>query len=588
MKDFFMELKERIIKYKMNIIKTILDIFSYSCILTIIGLKGSYNIFLLLGCFAIIFMFLKVDINKKMNKISILIAIIVSFVISLGNIVETSISTNTLNIFSLKTLAELFITFGGIFIFLYFLFNFIFSKLKTVNLLSKNDRNSANKIFFVSWGLIFILWIPYFLRFFPGIMTLDSQVQLFYIEEGVFRNNHPFVQTWFEGGIYHLGKIIFNNTTIAMGFYTLVQMLILSAIFAYAVRFLYKHKFNSIIVILVLLAYALLPQFTLYSVTVWKDVLFGGAFLLLLISVVEMTLSDKLNKANVILFIISLLMILFFRNNGVYVLLLCVPFFIYCFRKKLKIILPILLSLFAIYFIVTGPVYNYLKVEKPSSVESLAIPLQQVGRVIATSDEMSKKEKNYLETIFNFEEIKEVYSPIIVDPVKNHADKQELEETKNEFFTTWWTLLLKHPDTYIEAYLTQTLGYWYPSVKYWTIGTLYAENDYDIHYVNILPDFLTKIIDNTKSNNYSLSTLCWGIGLGFLLLFLSFIVAHIRNIDKSKYLAWFIPFVGLWVTMMIASPVYAEYRYVYGLFTSLPIIVLIPFIINFSKKKQKK
>ena len=111
---------------------------------------------------------------------------------------------------------------------------------------------------------------------------------------------------------------------------------------------------------------------------------------------------------------------------------------------------------------------------------------------------------------------------------------------------------------------------------------------YDIHYVNILPDFLTKIIDNTKSNNYSLSTLCWGIGLGFLLLFLSFIVAHIRNIDKSKYLAWFIPFVGLWVTMMIASPVYAEYRYVYGLFTSLPIIVLIPFIINFSKKKQKK
>ena len=36
---------------------------------------------------------------------------------------------------------------------------------------------------------------------------------------------------------------------------------------------------------------------------------------------------------------------------------------------------------------------NYLKVEKPDSVESLAIPLQQVGRVIASDGEMNKNER---------------------------------------------------------------------------------------------------------------------------------------------------------------------------------------------------
>lgn len=586
MKDFFIELKNELNLYKMCIIKIILGIYSYSSILTIIGTEKNYNFFLLLGCIAIIYMYLKLSIDKKVKKVSIFISVVVSLLISVGHAVETSIALDNLNIFSIMSLFKLLIIFCGLFVFFYYVFNYFFSHVKSVNLLVKNDRFSPNKVFFACWVLIFLLWLPYFLRFFPGIMTMDSRVQLSYIEEVIFKNNHPFVQTWFEGGIYNLGKLLFNNSNLAMGFYTLIQMLILSAIFAYAVRFLYKYKFKPIIVVLVLLAYGLLPQFTIYSVTIWKDVLFGGAMLLLLITLAEMTLSEHLKFSNMLLFILACLMILFFRNNGVYILMVCFPFWVYCFRKKIKIILPVLVGLFAVYFVVTGPIYNYLKVEKPDSVESLAIPLQQVGRVIASDGEMNKNEKEYLQSIFNFAEIKDIYSPYIVDPVKNHANRVELSNTKNQFFSVWLTLFLKNPDTYIEAYLSQTLGYWYPSVKYWTVGSPYRDS-YNIYNINLLPNFLTKVIDSMYSTDYSLSVLCWGIGLGFLMLLLSVVISYIRKIEKEKYIAWFIPFFGLWLTMMLASPVYAEYRYVYGLFTSLPIIILMPFLKNkiISKKK---
>lgn len=586
MKDFFIELKNELNLYKMCIIKIILGIYSYSSILTIIGTEKNYNFFLLLGCIAIIYMYLKLSIDKKVKKVSIFISVVVALLISVGHAVETSIALDNLNIFSIMSLFKLLIIFCGLFVFFYYVFNYFFSHVKSVNLLVKNDRFSPNKVFFACWVLIFLLWLPYFLRFFPGIMTMDSRVQLSYIEEVIFKNNHPFVQTWFEGGIYNLGKLLFNNSNLAMGFYTLIQMLILSAIFAYAVRFLYKYKFKPIIVVLVLLAYGLLPQFTIYSVTIWKDVLFGGAMLLLLITLAEMTLSEHLKFSNMLLFILACLMILFFRNNGVYILMVCFPFWVYYFRKKIKIILPVLVGLFAVYFVVTGPIYNYLKVEKPDSVESLAIPLQQVGRVIASDGEMNKNEKEYLQSIFNFAEIKDIYSPYIVDPVKNHANRVELSNTKNQFFSVWLTLFLKNPDTYIEAYLSQTLGYWYPSVKYWTVGSPYRDS-YNIYNINLLPNFLTKVIDSMYSTDYSLSVLCWGIGLGFLMLLLSVVISYIRKIEKEKYIAWFIPFFGLWLTMMLASPVYAEYRYVYGLFTSLPIIILMPFLKNkiISKKK---
>ena len=40
----------------------------------------------------------------------------------------------------------------------------------------------------------------------------------------------------------------------------------------------------------------------------------------------------------------------------------------------------------------------------------------------------------------------------------------------------------------------------------------------------------------------------------------------------------YIPVVGVWLTLLIATPVYSEFRYIYCLFTALPLFCAVPFI----------
>ena len=588
MSDFFGELRKAFSKYKINFLKVLLAIWSYWSVLSILDLRGNYNALLLLILVVLIILFIKVDLTKdKSNKkVVIFTAIVCALSFSLGSIINSHISEGAVNIFDYKTILYFIFLFIGIFILFLYLNTLFFANVKKVNLIVKNERQKCNKVFFISWAVILIAWLPYFLRYFPGIMSLDSRFQLYYIEDLIFMNNHPFVQTWFEGGIYNLGKLLFHNSTLAMGFYVFIQMLILSALFAYVVRFLYKHKFHSFVVVGVLLVYALLPQFTTYAVTVWKDVLFGGAFVLLLISVVEMSMQEKIKKGNLCLFILSCLLIVFFRNNGIYVLLFCIPFFLYGFRKQIKTIGISLACVVITYFVVTGPIYDYLKVGRGLSVESLAIPIQQVGRVVASGASIDSKSEKYLKSLFDFNDVEEAYKAHIVDPTKNSLDKGKLERTKNDFYSTWFRLFIAHPDTYIEAYLSQTLGYWYPSVKYWTTSTIDNQDSYGVKNKNLLPAVMTKVVDKTTSLDLLFAPIIWGIGLGFMTLFFSIMTCVVRKIDKKMIFVWFASFVGLWITMLIASPVFAEYRYVYGLFTCLPLIVFLPFI--FTKKSSNK
>lgn len=52
---------------------------------------------------------------------------------------------------------------------------------------------------------------------------------------------------------------------------------------------------------------------------------------------------------------------------------------------------------------------------------------------------------------------------------------------------------------------------------------------------------------------------------------------------EKKYLVAFVPILGIWITMMIASPVFAEFRYIYSSYTCLPLLLALPFT---TKKKS--
>ena len=138
----------------------------------------------------------------------------------------------------------------------------------------------------------------------------------------------------------------------------------------------------------------------------------------------------------------------------------------------------------------------------------------------------------------------------------------------------------KYPNVYFEAYFLQTLGYWYPDVIYWaTAGESSGFFDEeDVYSEPLTPKWYNNIIDMTTSRKIPLCNLIWSVALPFILLIIFSVV--VCYINRKKYLLFYIPLYGLWISIMIATPVFCELRYVYGLFTCVPLVCFMPYLIN--------
>ena len=79
-------------------------------------------------------------------------------------------------------------------------------------------------------------------------------------------------------------------------------------------------------------------------------------------------------------------------------------------------------------------------------------------------------------------------------------------------------------------------------------------------------------------------TITWSIGLCFWIIAIFTYLSVYRKNKKS--LLVYIPVWGIWLTMLIATPVYAEFRYVYGAFVSLPLLILFPFLNSKEAKNE--
>ena len=147
-------------------------------------------------------------------------------------------------------------------------------------------------------------------------------------------------------------------------------------------------------------------------------------------------------------------------------------------------------------------------------------------------------------------------------------------------------MLVKYPNIYIEAYLSQTLGYWYPDVIYNSTGgeTSGIFESEKVYSSPLTSEVYNRSIDKVVSRKFPLSNFIWSLGIQFIILLISFTVT--MYLDDKKYLLCYVPLFGLWLSMMAATPVFCELRYVYGLFTCAPFMLVLPFIINGTKEEK--
>lgn len=575
-------MKNKIMKHQKLIISVIMGILGYIT-LVFQDYIDNFNVLLLVVFIIFIIFTYKSDLfNKEYRRFTFLLSVFLAIIYLLGMICFNFRYNPTYSVwgefFSLKSIIYI----GGYTSLFYTLLINIIPVICEAKVIKKFTFKRKINVFLIASLIIFICWLPYFLIYYPGFFTNDSIAELNMIVNNfsTISDHHTVIHLLFMAIPYNLGMALFNNSIIAASLITITQMVIMSLIFGKFIDFLYKRGVNKYILLAVLLYFAIIPVHAFYSISNWKDIIFSGLVLLLTMELVKLLEKKKITFRNSYTFIIVSILTVFFRNNAIYMYIILAFATLIVFRKQIKIVSIMLLTVFAVYFIIKGPVYNYFDVKMSSSTEYLAIPLQQIGRMAYKGIDFTEEEEKLINKLIPVDTLRESYNPEIVDSIKfnDEYNAEVFEKNKFEYLKLWASLCFKHFDIATEAYLTSTLGYWYPNIDYWTVVTKIDKNNIDLKDSSLLPSSVKNVTNELATKNVPVLNFFWSIGLSIWLIFISFTVSIKRKNIKSLYI--FVPVFGIWLTMMVATPVFAEFRYIYSAFTCLPLLLLASYIVK--------
>lgn len=562
------------------------------------SLKGNSVFYILLSfCFYQIIRKANSVKDRRMTIISFAIAILFATFEIVGYSINTYLNLSGIlknNITLLKCLLKMvslvIVLYSTIKIIYTYILSYKKSNEKSIKIFTHNKRS-----FLLIWVLIFLFYIPYFLRFYPANITADSMGQIL---QGLgltrITNHHPVLHTGIISIAMHIGKGV-GNYNIGAAIYSIVQMIIMSGIFSYTIYYMSKRNINIIIRVLTFIFYAIYPVHALYTMTMWKDILFGGVMLLFTINLCELVTNSEnyfKSKKNIMLLIFNMILVFLFRNNGIYVIILLLPFVIILLRKYYKKLLVAFSVVILLYITIHGPVFKLLNIQKGSTREALSIPLQQFARVTRDHKEtLTEEEKNSIYQFLPVDNLDELYYEKISDRVKDNFDDETFTNNKLEFIKLWIRLGIKYPRTYVESFLCNSYGYWYPEALHWVVSKEVYQSDAAIEKELqlkqnpiIKSSLLDKMAEGTISRKIPVVCMIYSVGFVFWI----FLIMLGYNVYKKEYKKCliYLPILFLWLTCL-ASPVFCEFRYIYSLFTCIPILIGINFISKTDVDKEE-
>ncbi len=327
--------------------------------------------------------------------------------------------------------------------------------------------------FFLSFAVILVLWLPTLLALYPGLYCYDASWQYDTYMMGEVTEHHPVIHTYLIGFLIdtvHKLTGSFNKGILA---YTLVQMLIMGVGCAFVLYLLHRRKAPTWMHVFALLFFVAFPPFVIFVFTATKDSIFAIAvadFLFLNLFLIEDKKAFFNKKSNIVHWIILALVVCILRNNAIYALILTLPFFVYMLVKsdcnKKKAFTMLLLTVF-IYVIYKYPISKAVTVGGTSETEMLSVPCQQIMRVYKYHGDMLPSEyTKEVERFFDDKAWYGYYVPEIADATKGSLRKSLYESEKGKFFSLWLNLFKLYPKEYVDSFLENTYGFYYPWPHY--------------------------------------------------------------------------------------------------------------------------
>ncbi len=481
-------------------------------------------------------------------------------------------------LFALKNLLHLSLGFAGGFAVAWNILVFIFQRLPLS--VCGASRTHSLRFFFLAFSGIALIDLFYlFFVSYPGVMTRDTMSTISQIlGTSSYNNVMPFWHTMTVAPFVRLGLALFGDINGAVAFFHCVQILFMASVFACAMMTLYQIGVSRCALFAVYVLYALMPYQIVYSSTLWKDVPFSGAALLFITALYRILRNVGTNRTiNYAMLCAGALGFSLWRTNGWYAFLVLSILLFPLLRKTRKPVLILILVLLVLTWVLLNPVLAILQVSELDVTEALAIPMQQIARVIQNERPLTAGETDLLDAVFDLEIVKDVYDPHIVDPVKfgamRRAQSDYFLEHIGEYFSLYLRLGARYPMDFLGAWIDETKGYWNAGYHYWVYADELHENDFGL--MQTQSGSPAALLASTVFRYVSISPVfqCFtSIGLYTWLLVTCFVMNLLKK--REEYLLT-IPILVLLAGLWIGTPVFAEFRYAYPMILAVPFLVCI-------------
>ena len=527
--------------------------------------------------------------DKRLDIITIITSIIIATLYIIGYMAENYFVPDMEMNLSSAFFSFLFLRFFSCCYSIYLIMKIGLAKIRERQKKDKEKKEISfftnnKKSFFIVTCIIIIAYIPYWLQYFPGIASSDPASQAMQVL-GIWelKNHQPVFHSFFIFICLKISQLVTSSYSGAVEIYCIIQMLVMAMTFSFILYYMAKKKIHRSYRIICFLIFAFFPLFPLYAITLQKDIFFAISVTFLTICIIEMYYNTDgffERKRNYLYLVGSILGTMFFRNNGIYVIILLFISLIIALRKYYKQILSTFLICIMFFYIVTTWGYSKMNIKQGSAKEMFSIPLQFFARLEQRENENLTEEEN--ERIYKYlpvENLGQYYNPRFSDPVKAYFSDDAFRENKMNFIKLYVKLAFKFPREAIKSFICNSYGYYYPDTLGWGIITETFWGDYGIvKEMREVLDWKQEPIINSKLiqgiedsiNKKEIPIVSTLYSIGFMFWILLICMVYIIYKKEYKLLLMFIPVLGVWLTSL-ASPVFREMRYVFSMFTCLPI-----------------
>lgn len=582
----------------------IILLLSSWCLSVYLQMKPALLVFVILSAVSLLgYMFLKKIRIDRRESISLLgFSAVVDAVLILGYHIHTedaytgTIKNNYILPYSFADAAALVMMLPCLMIIFSALYKAC-AKSKAVNE-GTYDENPQYRRQLIIFAVLFCLWIPYLLAYWPGIIlgdTLGSLKQALGMAR--LHNNHPVMHTFLVSVCMNLGKLLFGSLTAGYAIYTVLQMLYVSFGLSYILNWVWRHgRVCAVISIISTAMFGLYPYFAAFSTAGWKDPIFSVSVAMLSVYLLNDAMHPVPKKTvkSYVIYVLLLIAVAFSRNNGIGVLAFVAVWqlaeqFIKARRQK-KDFSHVLKKTFsqkalatvivcAVNFILVIPVFYIIGINIDMR-EPSGLIMQQMARVAAVGGNMSADEQAYLGSLFPMELYAEGYRPCCVDLFKWDSNFNT-EAVSPVMYKHWFTLMLKNPITYFEAWMMNSHGFWtlnVPSINahYENIagGTILNYDPDNIGLVHALGMECSNLFGNDAVRKV-LVTDIWFIPVGWVFWAAVFLCLCMILKKQKKLLGGMMPTLGLMIPIIIGTPICYWMRYAFAIHYLIPVYIML-------------